>query len=850
MEVKMNAKGGSDRIRRRWLVAVVSFLHSFQKSSCLEWRCSYPLLEEAGLEAWAVDVLGWGFSDLEMRPPCDVASKRYHLYQLWKSYIKRPMILVGPSLGASVAMDFTVNYPEAVEKLILINPNAYAEGTRRLAKLPPVIAYAGVSLLKSIPLRLYANALAFNGTSFYTILDWTNVGRLHCMLPWWKDATVSFMSSGGYNVGSLIKQVKQRTLIICGENDQIVNYKLAVKLHCELPNAIMRQVADSGHLPHVDKPNCAANLIAVFAIRELEIMEGDAEERQIQARFVTKLKPQFKAPPTAITIPANLTRLGLSTIVNSLLKAGNPDWENEPFDFLIDGELVRMSLEQFLLAKGISAEKILEIEYIKQWSLGDRRSLLCMMTGSVQLMVLVLGEDSVTVATGSKDQTLRLWKFHTEEPEKSPAKIRAFKILRGHNASVQSVAAETSGSMICSGSWDCTINLWRTNESETEGDLVSVKKRKVKNKAEESQLEGEAMSTLVGHTQSVSSVVWPERETMYSASWDHSIRHWDVETGKDSMKIFCGKALNCVHVGGEGSALIAAGGSDPILRIWDPRKQFSSHTSWISGCKWHDKSWFHLLSASYDGKVMLWDLRTAWPLSVIESHEDKVLCADWWKGDSVVSGGVDCKLCISSDIGVLCFQESKLTVGLSFGYVWREDEMPWWWFARGMSLKYLSLSDQFFDTETNVYNLKANTWRKIQGMSYVLGFDQKMGVLQVEDFREVPAPESIGENLSIDLGVVGKWLSLTANYECMRLDVWVMKEYGVEESWTRLFVITPNEVAPLKCLRTLAFSKNGDELLLGVQAGNLVWVCPCFSGTNSYQRGLSWLCRDDSIRGV
>lgn len=33
-------------------------------SSCLEWRCTYPLLEEAGLEVWAIDVLGWGFSDL------------------------------------------------------------------------------------------------------------------------------------------------------------------------------------------------------------------------------------------------------------------------------------------------------------------------------------------------------------------------------------------------------------------------------------------------------------------------------------------------------------------------------------------------------------------------------------------------------------------------------------------------------------------------------------------------------------------------------------------------------------------------------------------------------------------
>lgn len=26
----------------------------------------FPLLEEAGLETWAVDILGWGFSDLGM----------------------------------------------------------------------------------------------------------------------------------------------------------------------------------------------------------------------------------------------------------------------------------------------------------------------------------------------------------------------------------------------------------------------------------------------------------------------------------------------------------------------------------------------------------------------------------------------------------------------------------------------------------------------------------------------------------------------------------------------------------------------------------------------------------------
>ncbi|XP_044467641.1 uncharacterized protein LOC123197407 isoform X2 [Mangifera indica] len=204
----------------------VVLLHSFD-SSCLEWRSAYPLLEEAGLEAWAVDVLGWGFSDLEKLPPCDAASKRYHLYQFWKSYIKRPIVLVGPSLGASVAIDFAVNYPEAVEKMVFINPSVYAEGTGNLAKLPKIVAYAGVSLLKSIPLRLYANILAFNGIPLSKGLDWTNVGRLHCHLPWWKDATVNFMTSGGYNVVSQIKQVRQKALIICSEQDLIVDKQLA-----------------------------------------------------------------------------------------------------------------------------------------------------------------------------------------------------------------------------------------------------------------------------------------------------------------------------------------------------------------------------------------------------------------------------------------------------------------------------------------------------------------------------------------------------------------------------------------------------------------------------------------------
>ncbi|KAK9052191.1 hypothetical protein SSX86_028819 [Deinandra increscens subsp. villosa] len=238
-------------------------LHGFD-SSCLEWRYTLPLLEEAGFETWAIDILGWGFSNLEKLPPCNVESKRDHLFQFWKAYIGRPMLLVGPSLGAAVAIDFAINHPEAVDKLILIDASVYAEGTGSLSQLPKFVAYAGVSVLKSLPLRFFATNLTINSLAFDTCLDWMRIGRLHCLLPWWEDATVDFMKSGGYNVTAQIRQIMQRTLIIWGEDDQIIDSKLAVRLHCELPNAIIRQIPKCGHIPHVEKPEAVKNLIKDF----------------------------------------------------------------------------------------------------------------------------------------------------------------------------------------------------------------------------------------------------------------------------------------------------------------------------------------------------------------------------------------------------------------------------------------------------------------------------------------------------------------------------------------------------------------------------------------------------------
>lgn len=52
-------------------------------------------------------------------------------------------------------------------------------------------------------------------------------------------------------------------------------------------------------------------------------------------------------------------------------------------------------------------------------------------------------------------------------------------------------------------------------------------------------IQGSAISTLLGHTQCVTAVTWPEQQTIYSASWDHSVRQWDVQAVKETWNMVC-----------------------------------------------------------------------------------------------------------------------------------------------------------------------------------------------------------------------------------------------------------------------------------------------------------------------
>ncbi|PQP94214.1 F-box protein CPR30 [Prunus yedoensis var. nudiflora] len=87
--------------------------------------------------------------------------------------------------------------------------------------------------------------------------------------------------------------------------------------------------------------------------------------------------------------------------------------------------------------------------------------------------------------------------------------------------------------------------------------------------------------------------------------------------------------------------------------------------------------------------------------------------------------------------------------------------------------------------------------------------------LASEKCREFPIP--VDRISSLDLEVLGDYLCISVNCFGSRSEAWIMKEYGVTESWSLLYSI---DLGPrYDSCKPLVFSKNGKMVLLkmGVQ---------------------------------
>ena len=243
----------------------ILLLHGFD-SSILEFRRLLPLLATQN-ETWAVDLLGFGFTDRLPNLKINPGAIATHLYYSWKSLIDRPVILVGASMGGAAAIDLTLTYPEVVKKLVLID-SAGMQSNPIISKfIFPPLDYFATEFLRRPQVRENISRAAYFDKSFASS-DANICARLHLEMPRWNKALISFTKSGGYgNFKDKLPSLKQQTLILWGENDKILGTGDAAKLEGAIANSQLIWIPNCGHVPHLEKAEVTANYILDF-IRE------------------------------------------------------------------------------------------------------------------------------------------------------------------------------------------------------------------------------------------------------------------------------------------------------------------------------------------------------------------------------------------------------------------------------------------------------------------------------------------------------------------------------------------------------------------------------------------------------
>lgn len=241
----------------------ILLLHGFD-SSLLEFRRLLPLLKK-NHQVWALDLLGFGFTERKLFVNYSPENIKNHLKEFWAKMIQKPVILIGASMGGATAIDFTLSYPEAVEKLILLDSSGLIKPPIIGKFLFPPLDYFATEFLRNLKVRQSISKTAYFNPNFANE-DALLCAALHLQCDNWNKALISFTKSGGYgSFSQQLNNIEKSTLIIWGENDKILGIKSANEFQEKIPHSKLIWVKNCGHVPHLEQPEITANHILDFA---------------------------------------------------------------------------------------------------------------------------------------------------------------------------------------------------------------------------------------------------------------------------------------------------------------------------------------------------------------------------------------------------------------------------------------------------------------------------------------------------------------------------------------------------------------------------------------------------------
>ena len=267
----------------------IILIHGYT-ASVYVWKTAAPMLADAGFHVIAIDLLGFGYSEKPSWFDYSIQSQARMVSRFMNRLGIGKATIAGSSYGGAVAATIALDYPERVEKLVLVDAVINDE-----IKSHPILKLAAIPGVGEVITPLLADSRLFLRYRMHGTLAKTN----HHMIT--RDRIDSIrrplMAVDGHR--SLLatsrnwsaKRIEQDahlidhpTLIIWGEDDNVIPIKNGYKLHDSVLNSRFVVLKDCGHVPQEEKSEIFTELVTEFCRdRKGRIEEREGDEVRLQA---------------------------------------------------------------------------------------------------------------------------------------------------------------------------------------------------------------------------------------------------------------------------------------------------------------------------------------------------------------------------------------------------------------------------------------------------------------------------------------------------------------------------------------------------------------------------------------
>lgn len=246
----------------------IVLIHGFA-SSTLVWSKVFLQFAEAGYRVIALDMLGYGYSAKPRNGEYTIARQAKLLVGLLDALGISRAIVIGSSYGGAVAATCALDYPDRVEKLILVgtvNNNRPLEFVLMRLFGSPVFGEV-VSPLLIGSRRLLRQRMKRVYDRHTWVLDERRVDARHLPLRAARTHRAIISTVRRWDAERISRDahlIKQPTLLIWGENDREIPLSDGERLHAEIPGSRLIVFLNCGHLPHEEYPEAFTKVVNDF----------------------------------------------------------------------------------------------------------------------------------------------------------------------------------------------------------------------------------------------------------------------------------------------------------------------------------------------------------------------------------------------------------------------------------------------------------------------------------------------------------------------------------------------------------------------------------------------------------